>query len=264
MPRKQRPIIVHLRVNTNDIGGNFPTYNPNMVDTEPEPVDTSTSLPYDKFTPATNKPIKTGTNTQVIECNSEYKDSKIYPRSSHAVCWWDGHAFDSKPFFIPKDIIENETNQTPSYNVYGNFCSPECAMAHLESEISLDPEVKWERVMLLHEMCKRVYNNTKDRIRASLPRWVLTEYGGGLDIEEYRKACTNTCNECEIIYPPIIVDIPIIKMTNMDSRPKVTEKVIIQEERFLRAENNLSKTVETKPEKKGILELMNIRIENMT
>ena len=263
MPRKQRPIIVHLRVRSNEVDTDFPIYNPNLVEDEPEPINAASSITYHKFVPAENKPIKTGTNTEVIECNSEYKDSKVYPRSSHIVCWWDGHVFDTKPFFIPKAIVENDSCQSPSYSVYGNFCSPECAMAHLETEVSLDPEVRWERVMLLHEMCKRVYNNTKDRIRASLPRWVLREYGGGLEINEYRKACTNTSNECEIIYPPIIVDIPIIKMTNVDKKPKITEKVIIQEERFLRAENNLSKTIEDKPEKKGILELMNIRIESM-
>jgi hypothetical protein len=262
MPRKQRPIIVRLRVRTKDIQPEFPQYDPNL--TEPEPTNATSTVQYQPFVPSINKPIKTGTNSEVIECNSEYKDSKLYPRTSRTVCWWDGHTFDTKPFFIPKAIIENDKNANCSYSVYGNFCSPECAMAHLQSEVALDPEVRWERVMLLHEMCKRTYNHKKERIQASLPRWILREYGGGLDIEEYRKTCTQTLNECEIIYPPITVDIPILKMTHTDSRPRVTEKVIIKEERFLRAENNLSNTQEPVQEKKGILELMNIRVENMT
>lgn len=258
MPRKQKPIIVHLRVRSNDINSTFPSYDPNLID--PEPANTSSTVQYDTFTPAENKPIKTGTNSEVIECNSEYKDSKVYPRSSRTVCWWDGHSFDTKPFFIPKSI--HESHKERSYSVYGNFCSPECAMAHLNAETTLDPEVRWERVLLLHEMCSKVYNDTHARIQPSLPRWTLKEYGGGLDIDEYRKACTQPIGACEIIYPPIIVDIPILKMNNIERKQQKVEKVIIREERFLRAENNLNKTIEQKQEKKGILELMNIRIDD--
>jgi hypothetical protein len=262
MPRKHKPIIIHLKVRSRDIQPNFPEYTPDLV--EPTPINAISTIHYDSFTPAENKPIKTGTNSEVIECNSEYKDSKLYPRSSRTVCWWDGEPFDSKPFFIPKAIIESEGKDEPSYSVYGNFSSPECAMAYLESEASLDPEVRWERTILLHEMCKRVYANKKDRIRPALPRWTLRKYGGGLTIEEFRKVNTKSSEEFEIIYPPIIVDIPILKMNNVDKTSKVTKKVLIQEERFKRAEDNLSKITKPEPEKKGILDLMNIRVENMT
>lgn len=262
MPRKQNPIIVHLQVRSRDIQNNFPEYNPNVVD--PTPIQAVSTMQYDSFTPAENKPIKTGTNSHVIECNSEYKDSKIYPRTSKTVCWWDGCSFDTKPFFIPKAIIENQTKREHSYSVYGNFCSPECALAYLESESSLDPEVRWERTMLLYEMCKRVYSDKKERIKPSLPRWVLDTYGGGLSIEEFRRLNTRTSEECEIIYPPITVDIPILKVQNTDKTNRATKKVIIREERFKQAEHNLNKNIKPVPEKKGILDLMNIRVENMT
>lgn len=262
MPRKQKPIIVHLQVRSRDVQNNFPEYNPNLVD--PTPIQSTSTIQYDLFTPAENKPIKTGANSQVIECNSEYKDSKIYPRASKTVCWWDGHSFVTKPFFIPKAIIENQINQENSYSVYGNFCSPECALAHLESEPSLDPEVRWERTMLLHEMCKRVYTNNNERISPSLPRWVLNTYGGGLTIDDFRKLNTKSTSDCEIVYPPITVDIPILKVHNMDKTQTVTKKVIIQEERFKQAENNINKNIKPQPEKKGILDLMNIRVESMT
>lgn len=259
MPRKQKPIIVRLRVSTKDIQTNFPSYDPNV--SEPEPMDTKSSVQYDEFVPTENRPIRTGTNSEVTQCNAEYKDSKLYPRSSRTVCWWDGHLFDTKPFFIPKTMIQSQSGI--SYSVYGNFCSPECAMAHLESEMTLDPEVRWERVMLLHEMCKRVYNDTTSRIHPSLPRWVLKEYGGGLDIQEYRKASTQCIESCEIIYPPIIVDIPILKVKNTDKTHAHTEKIIIHEDRFVKAEQNLSKNVEAVPEKRGILDLMNIRVDEV-
>lgn len=262
MPRKQKPIIVHLQVRSRDIQTNFPEYNPTLVD--PTPVQAVHTIQYDSYEPPTNKPIQTGANSHVIECNTEYKDSKIYPRSSKTVCWWDGHCFDTKPFFIPKAIIENQSKQEHSYSVYGNFCSPECALAYLESESSVDPEVRWERTMLLHEMCKRVYTNKTERISPSLPRWVLNSYGGGLAIEDYRKLNTKPCGECEIVYPPITVDIPILRVHNADKKPTITKKVIIQEERFQRAEKNLIKNIKPEPEKKGILDLMNIRVENMT
>lgn len=269
MPRKQTPMIVHLRVHTKDLGAGIvqhtedetPVYDPNVTFTDPKPVSSLMSIQYEPFTPSDNRPLKTGANTEVIECNVEYKDAKIYPRNSRTVCWWDGHPFDTKPFFIPKNIYAHtHSHEDTEYNVYGNFCSPECALAHLHSETALDPELKWGRVMLLQEMAKKVYNDETKRLSPSLPRWVLKEYGGGLSIEEYREACTKTRDSCEIVYPPIIVDMPILKMSNVEKKPQKVEKVIINEDRFRKAEQNLSKNKEVIPEKKGILELMNIRI----
>jgi len=259
MPRKVTPITVYLRVSTKHISKSFPEYTPDIP--ELKAYEGQRGIQYDKFEPVENAPVRTNPTTEVVECNMDYKNAKLYPKTTRMKCWWDGHEFDNKPFFIPKEIIEGDGED--HHNVYGNFCSPECAMAYLQSESSLDSEVKWERTMLLHEMCNRVYNDKKTKIQPALPRWTLKDYGGGLSIEEYREVNTHTSDNCEIIYPPITVDIPVLQLVNRDEKPAVVEKVLIKEERFIKAEENLSKQMEVLPEKRGILDLMNIRVDEV-
>ena len=45
-----------------------------------------------------------------------------------SACFWCSYEFDNNPIYIPKHFIKD------SYSVYGCFCSPECAVAHLMEE----------------------------------------------------------------------------------------------------------------------------------
>lgn len=269
MPRRQKTLMVHLKVHSDCLDG-FIQYNP--IINEPVPVDTISTLPYQAFIQEIPKEVPGITNlnghNEVLECNNNYKDIKNYPTIAKAVCWWDGHPFSNKPCFIPKNI-RTRSNLTGDiiYDVYGNFCSPECALAYLENERNIDPEVRWNRIAMLNEMTRRVINENIDRIQPAMPRWVLTEYGGPLTIEKYRDANTNITVKCEVIYPPITVEVPQIQLTNTDFVVKRPKKVVIDEERFTKAEENLRKISSVnldKPKqylrKGGILDAMNIRI----
>jgi hypothetical protein len=45
-----------------------------------------------------------------------------------SACFWCSYDFDNPPIYIPKHFIKD------TYHVYGCFCSPECATAHLMEE----------------------------------------------------------------------------------------------------------------------------------
>jgi hypothetical protein len=172
----------------------------------------------------------------VFLCNQEHRDTRVYPRKNSSVCWWDGHPFDTKPVFIPKRILEDGT-----YSVYGNFCSPECAMSYLWNEGDIDNETRWERGALIGEMTRKVFNGKCNKIREALPRWALKEYGGEFTIDEFRKINTHPDSEHTTYYPPVTADIPIVRVKNVPSRPPVavSSRVVIHDERIRKAEKNL-------------------------
>ena len=72
-----------------------------------------------------------------------------------SACFWDTYEFDNPPVYIPKHFI-NE-----SYHVYGCFCSPECAVAHLMEE-NIDSSIKFERYQLMNHIYSKVYNYNKN------------------------------------------------------------------------------------------------------
>lgn len=95
-------------------------------------------------------------------------------------CFWCTCGFDNPPIYIPK----NELNGT--YEVYGCFCSPECAVAYLCDE-NIDSSIKWERYSLLNNIYKNIYNYSKNIKPAPSPYYLLDKYYGNMSIEEYRR-----------------------------------------------------------------------------
>ena len=115
-----------------------------------------------------------------------------------SACFWDTCEFDNQPVYIPKNFI-NET-----YQVYGCFCSPECAVAHLMEE-NIDSSVKFERYQLINHIYSKVYNYTKNIKPAPNPYYMLDKYYGNLNIQEYRSLLRN-----ERLY--LIVDKPLTRI----------------------------------------------------
>jgi hypothetical protein len=96
-----------------------------------------------------------------------------------SACFWCTCDFDNPPIYIPKHFIQN------SYHVYGCFCTPECAVAHLMEE-NLDHSVKFERYHLLNHLYSKIYNYTKHIKPAPKPYYLLDKFYGNLSIQEYR------------------------------------------------------------------------------
>lgn len=104
--------------------------------------------------------------------------NEVSDKRSH--CFWCTCAFDNPPIYIPKQ----ERNEI--IEVYGCFCSPECATAYLKNE-PIDPSVLWERYALLNNIYGKIYNYEKNIKPAPNPFYTLDKYYGNLTIQEYRK-----------------------------------------------------------------------------
>lgn len=101
-----------------------------------------------------------------------------------SACFWDTCEFDNPPVYIPKHFI-NDT-----YQVYGCFCSPECAVAHLMEE-NIDSSIKFERYQLMNHIYSKVYNYNKNIKPAPNPYYMLEKYYGNLSIQEFRSLLRN-------------------------------------------------------------------------
>ena len=101
-----------------------------------------------------------------------------------SACFWCTYEFDNPPIYIPKHYIKE------SYSVYGCFCSPECATAHLMEE-NIDSSSKFERYHLINHIYAKIYNYTKNIKPAPNPYYMLDKYYGNLNIQEYRALLRN-------------------------------------------------------------------------
>jgi len=109
--------------------------------------------------------------------NSEPVQTKGNARSA---CFWDTCDFDTQIYFIPTSII-NDT-----FQVYGCFCSPECAIAYLLKE-HIDTSTKFERLHLIQLLYGDIYQYGKGLKPAPSPYFLLDKYYGNLSIQEYRQ-----------------------------------------------------------------------------
>jgi hypothetical protein len=101
-----------------------------------------------------------------------------------SACFWCTYSFDNPSVYIPKYKLQN------SYQVYGCFCSPECATSYLYSE-NIDTSVKFERYQLINYIYSKVYDYNHNIKPAPNPYYLLDKYFGNLSISEYRKLLRN-------------------------------------------------------------------------
>jgi len=116
--------------------------------------------------------------TKIKELNNNYVNNDIYNKNSS--CFWCTCPFSHQPVYIPKAFVQND-----SIEVYGHFCTPECATAFLFKE-NIDTSSKWERYHILNKMYAKAFNYKKNVKPAPDPRFVLNKFFGTLSIEEYR------------------------------------------------------------------------------
>lgn len=116
----------------------------------------------------------------------------VPPATTEVQCFWCTHAFEGSPYFLPV----KEENKT--FHVYGNYCSPQCALGYLLYE-HLDSHVRWERMSLLHRMYK-----SSGRLYPAPPRESLKSYGGIYTIEEFRKIIADNRVRVDVQIPPMV------------------------------------------------------------
>ena len=94
-------------------------------------------------------------------------------------CFWCTYDFNTPPVFIPRK------NYDSHIEVYGCFCTPECAVGFLRNE-NLDSSTCWERYALLNNIYGKIFNYSENIKPAPNPHFTLNKFYGNLSIKEYR------------------------------------------------------------------------------
>ena len=136
--------------------------------------------------------------------------AQTLPTRTDVACFWCCHGFMTPPVAVPSHILDEV------WYMYGNFCSPECAVAYLFKE-KIDSTVQWERYALLnslyHQDAELPMGSPKG-IRPAPPREVLRMFGGSMDISEYRAVVHEKKLRIDVLTPPMV---SIIQ--TMDTKP---------------------------------------------
>jgi hypothetical protein len=227
LPEPRRPLIAHLQVNSSEVKFNdtdfFLYYDPKPPG-QPEPYDAMVDNVFvqqnepilDKIVvanveeerapspPIEQESAQTKTHSVGLDAFTkcdlmvEYRalrTTKKIPEKTNVACFWCAHSFDWQPCIIP------EREEKGIYRVYGNFCSPSCAMAFVLNE-ALDTHVRWERIALLHRLYGKYYTNR--RIFPSPARESLKLFGGPMDIESYRATIGAGKVRIDLQIPPMV------------------------------------------------------------
>ena len=205
-------IILHLKCNSKDLNTlqDFNTsYNPSLSNPESYNIyqnnklgelqyeeikqntpfsKTNNIIVNDKDFNSTSSNVNTDSNKENVNIKELWNKLNILKRNlrtnnvsdKRSACFWCTYEFDNPAVRIPKqyngDVLE----------VYGCFCSPECACSYLKNE-QLDDSTKWERYALLNNVYGKIYEYSKNVKPAPNPHYTLDKYYGNLSIQEYRK-----------------------------------------------------------------------------
>ncbi|AYV80284.1 MAG: hypothetical protein Gaeavirus25_3 [Gaeavirus sp.] len=125
---------------------------------------------------------------------------EFIPKKTRINCWWCTYKFDCLPTCIP-DRYHNK-----SFNVFGCFCSFNCAGAY---NISINDNRVLDRYSLLKQMYYMINKNniihmSDIEINIAGPKELLEKYGGKMKIEDYRKNSKILGREYHKLIPPFI------------------------------------------------------------
>jgi hypothetical protein len=199
-------VILHLKCflheiqniyNENDIKSfNFNTNELSYEVIEKPKVNISNEESSLSSSPSSDNPNKKELQKKLKLLEHKFHNNNISDKKS--ACFWCTYDFLTQPIFIPKFIIKN------SYNVYGCFCSPECAVAYLMQE-NIDSTTKFERYYLLNHIYSPVYNYNKNIKPAPNPHYMLEKFYGNLTINEYRDLF-----KCDRLF--VMIDKPLTRI----------------------------------------------------
>jgi len=153
----------------------------------------STGKPAISDPKQTNYLVEKQEKAQLLKCYSvKTGETFVPPKSTEVHCFWCAHAFEGTPCFLP---VKEES---AVYHVYGNYCTPQCALAYLLYE-HLDSHVRWERMALLHRMYK-----CSGRLYPAPPRESLVSFGGIYTIEKFRDIIAGNKVRVDVQVPPMV------------------------------------------------------------
>lgn len=167
-----------------------------MLKEKPVPV-VSAQAPVAAPTPSVSTTSENFTRTKLLACYASKPGETFQaPEKTDVACFWCAHEFDSAPCFLP---VKEEFG---TYHVYGNFCTPQCALGFLLEE-HLDSHVRWERMALLHRMYRPI-GKAGSRLYPAPPRQSLKKFGGVYTYEQYRSIVNDQKVRVDVHKPPMV------------------------------------------------------------
>ncbi len=145
------------------------TDSPNRIESPPLQQECNDSKEY--------KLMKKSIQMKLKELEKQFNTNNV---SKQSACFWCTCDFNTTPIHIPSLYFQEK------YDVYGCFCSPECACSHLFQQ-NIDNTTKYERYQLLNYIYGKVYDYKKEIKPAPNPHYTLDKFYGNLNIQEYRQ-----------------------------------------------------------------------------
>lgn len=219
-----------------------------------EPIESSSS------SATTVAPPPAFTKAELLVAFKGSVQSQTIPDSTTVACFWCCHSFEGQPCVIP---IREERGV---YEVYGNFCCPECALAYILEERD-DSHVKWEKISLLHRIYGPAVAPGGGRIYPAPARMTLAMFGGTLGIDAYRKTVREGKVRLDIHLPPMISILATMDTKPIDFYETTIPKsfVPLNGERFVKAEEGLrlKRSKPLKDRESTLDAVMNIQIRRV-
>ena len=169
-------------------------------------------------------------NFKLKELEGNLNTNNIIKKSA---CFWCTYEFNSNPIYIPSLFFQNK------YDVYGCFCSPECACSYLFKE-SIDSNTKFERYQLLNYLYGKIYNYNKEIKPAPNPYYTLNKYYGNLTIQEYRQLLEYD-RLILVIDKPLTKIYPELHEDNNEFETIYENKIILKKPKQINKSNVLNK-----------------------
>jgi len=179
-------VILHLKCKKSDIKTIENNYDPIIHNIEPysndetqyeiiphNPVDDTQDSPQISSIDKEKKIIY----DKLSDLESNLHLNNIIKKSD---CFWCTCSYDTPIIYIPKKHVKDK------YEVYGCFCSPECATGYLFNE-HISDAIKFERFQLMNHIYGKIYDYKEVIKIAPNPYYTLDKYYGNLNIQEYRK-----------------------------------------------------------------------------
>ncbi len=180
---KKQNIILHLKCSSNDLENNENdalNSNPTYLNIQ----NKQNKVQYNEINqqPEEEKIHKKDIWEKIKQLKIRLRNNDVSDKRSN--CFWCTYPFDNPPIYIPRQ------ERNGMIEVYGNFCSPECAVAHLKHQ-PIDTSTLWERYSLLNNIYSDIYNYETNIKPAPCPHYTLEKFYGTLTIQEYRKLLNN-------------------------------------------------------------------------
>lgn len=129
----------------------------------------------------------------VLQDFEERNKNNEWPLQTSIACYWCCHRFNNAPIGVPINYNDGV------FEVYGCFCSTNCAAAYNFNENTNQDEM-WERYHLLNLLSRKMEG--VPIVKSAPPRLSLKIFGGHLDIDTFR-AHSHGNRFVNINFPPM-------------------------------------------------------------